>query len=180
MGWAVARPPPIFKFFSGKNRHGRGPRCTPRSRPGVSGPQVSTVHGRIDNKQRENKCQIENENVVDGALTVNGGTLSATGSNNAFGPGTYRLINFTAGMLGGTDQITVGQIPLPDGDTGVIQTWGGHLTTEARTRRSGRLSLDVTRAHLGAGVFRREATHAGNACPSASTDVGNSRRKNAV
>ncbi len=57
---------------------------------------------------------------VNGMLTVNGDTLFVTNSAN-FGPGTYRLINYTTGTSpGGIGAIVVGT--LPNGDTGVIQT----------------------------------------------------------
>jgi hypothetical protein len=52
---------------------------------------------------------------------------------------------------------------------------GISLSVGARsTRLQCVTALSGGAAHLGAGVFRREATHAGNARPSASTDVGNS------
>jgi autotransporter-associated beta strand protein len=57
---------------------------------------------------------------VNGSLTINGDTLFVNNAAN-FGPGTYRLINYTVGAApGGIGQIVVGT--LPDGDTGVIQT----------------------------------------------------------
>jgi autotransporter-associated beta strand protein len=56
--------------------------------------------------------------VVNGPLTINGGTLNVTNSGS-FGLGVYQIIDYT-GALGGNGQLTVGT--LPNGDIGVIQT----------------------------------------------------------
>ncbi|WP_174247511.1 autotransporter-associated beta strand repeat-containing protein, partial [Methylocapsa sp. S129] len=56
--------------------------------------------------------------IVNGALTINGGTLNVTNSGS-FGLGVYQIIDY-AGALGGGGQLTIGS--LPNGDTGIIQT----------------------------------------------------------
>jgi autotransporter-associated beta strand protein len=56
--------------------------------------------------------------IVNGNLTINGGTLNVTNSGS-FGAGVYQIIDYT-GTLGGSGTLTVGT--LPNGDTGVIQT----------------------------------------------------------
>ncbi len=56
--------------------------------------------------------------VVNGPLTINGGTLYVTNSGS-FGLGVYQIIDY-AGALGGGGQLTIGS--LPNGDTGIIQT----------------------------------------------------------
>jgi fibronectin-binding autotransporter adhesin len=56
--------------------------------------------------------------IVNGALTINGGTLFVSNSGS-FGPGVYQIIDYT-GTLGGSGHLAVGT--LPNGDTGVIET----------------------------------------------------------
>ncbi len=56
--------------------------------------------------------------IVNGNLTINGGTLNVTNSGS-FGLGVYQIIDYS-GTLGGSGTLTIGT--LPNGDTGVIQT----------------------------------------------------------